>query len=47
MTAWEKNFSRVCGMCLSHVWCYVFDYCILYGNWVPDGYDDFIIGTAK
>ena len=34
-------------MCLFHIWYYLFGYCILHGNWVPDGYDDCIICTTN
>ena len=28
-------------MCLSHVWYYHLGYCVLDGNWVLDGCDDY------
>ena len=53
-TCWKKTmargkniFLRVCGMCLSHVWHYLFGYCVLYGNWVLDGCDDYNICTTN
>ena len=33
-------------MCLSHFWFYLFLYCVLYGAWVLDGCDDYIICTT-
>ena len=34
-------------MCLSHVWYNFFGYCLLYGNWVLDGCDNYIICTTN
>ena len=34
-------------MCLSHVWYYLFGYRVLYGIWVLDGCDDYIISTTN
>ena len=34
-------------MCLSPVWYYLSGYCVLYGNWVLDGCDDYIICTTN
>ena len=39
-------FLQVCGMCLSHVCYYIFSHCVLYGNWVRDGCDDYINCTT-
>ena len=47
-TAWGKKvFLRVCGMCFSHVWYYLFGYCVPYGISVLDGCDDYIICTTN
>ena len=43
----QKGFLRVCGMCLSHVWYFLFAYCVLNGNWVLHGCDDYIICTTN
>ena len=42
----KKIFVRVCGMCLSHICYYLFGFCVLCGNWVLDGCDDYIICTT-
>ena len=42
-----KDFLPVCGMCLSDVWHYLFGSCVLYGAWVLDGWDDYIICTTN
>ena len=42
-----KRFLRVSDMCFSHVWYNLYTDCVLYGNWVPDGYDDYIICTTN
>ena len=34
-------------MCSSHIWNYLFAYCVLYGNNVLDGCDDYIICTTN
>ena len=34
-------------MCLSHVWYYLFGYCVLYDTWVLDGCDDYNICTTN
>ena len=47
MSCGKKIFLRVCGMCLSHVWYYLFGYCLLYGTWVLGGCDDEIICTTR
>ena len=45
--AWGKIFLRGRGMCLSHVWYYLFGSCVLCGTWVLDGCDDYIICTTN
>ena len=47
MTFCWKIFLPVCGMCLSHNWYNLFAYCILYGTWILDGCDDYIICTTN
>ena len=37
----------MCGLCFSHVWYYLSDYCVLYGTWVLKGCDDYIICTCN
>ena len=32
---------------MSHIWYYLFAYCVLHGNWVLDGCDDYIICTIN
>ena len=39
----KKFFLRVCDMCLPQVWYNLFAYCLLYGNWILGGCDDYII----
>ena len=43
----EKDFLRVCGMCLSHNWCNLFAYCVLYGTWVPNVSVDYMFCTTN
>ena len=43
----EKDFLRVCGMCLSHNWYNLFAYCVPYGTWVPNGCVDYIMCTTN
>ena len=38
-----EKFFRLCGICLFHIWYYSFGYCVIYGNWVLDGCEYFII----
>ena len=45
MACEKKDFLRVCGFCLSHVWYYLFEYCVLFGTWAHGGCDDHIICT--
>ena len=45
--AWIKIFKPMSGMYLFHVWCYVFGYCVLYGTWVLDGCDNYIICSTN
>ena len=33
-------------MCLSHFEYYLFAYCVIYANWFPDGYEDYIISIT-
>ena len=42
-----KYFLRVWGMCLSHDWCNLFGYCVLYGTWVLVRCVDYIICTTN
>ena len=37
----------VCGMCLSHIWYYLFGYCARYGKWILHACDDSIICTTN
>ena len=43
----KKIFLRVCGMGLYQSWYNLFGYCVLHGNWVRDGCDDYIICTTN
>ena len=43
----KRIFLRVCGMSLSHVWYNLFGYCVLYGNPVLAGREDYIICTTN
>ena len=42
-----KIFSRLCGMCLLHMWYYLIECCLLSGNWAHDECDDCIICTTN
>ena len=46
--AWsKKDFLRVCGTCLSHVWYNLLGDCVHHGNWFLDGCGDYIICTTN
>ena len=45
---WGQNdFVLACGLCLSHFWYYLFNYCVHYGTWFLDGFDDYFIRTTN